>query len=128
MLEQLKAIVQDQPARPHRGLLLFATLQPPATIERVLALYYWRFPSLIAAPPRQHGLGSASFFRRSAGANGIANEPPITARRRHQRQPVSDRLDTNRPQPSARSAAHQRQPRMYGIMGHVTIVLRSESL
>ncbi len=38
----------------------------PCNHERVLALYYWRFPSLIAAPPRQHGLGGASFFRRSA--------------------------------------------------------------
>ena len=51
-----------------RGMLLFATLQPPVTMNASWRYTIWRFPSLIAAPPRQHGLGSASFFRRSAGA------------------------------------------------------------
>ena len=34
----------------------------PCNRERVAALYHWRFLSLIAAPPRLHGLGSASSF------------------------------------------------------------------
>src|SRR3990172_7218498 len=39
----------------------------PCNRERVSASYHWRFPGLIAAPPRLHGLGSASSFR-GAGA------------------------------------------------------------
>jgi len=40
----------------------------PCNCERVSALYHWRFPGLIAAPPRLHGLGSAFSFRGSAAA------------------------------------------------------------
>ena len=40
----------------------------PCNRERVSALYHWRFLSLIAAPPRLHGLGSASSFRGAAAA------------------------------------------------------------
>ena len=73
MLGQLETIVQDEPARPHRGQLSTGDaavrhLQPPVTRNASWRHTYWRFPSLIAAPPRQHGLGSASFFRPSAGA------------------------------------------------------------
>src|SRR3990172_9137465 len=44
------------------GLRTSTAVRPRGNGERVSALYYWRFLSLIAAPPRLHGLGSAASF------------------------------------------------------------------
>src|SRR3990172_9418571 len=45
------------------GLRTSTAVRPRGNGERVSALYHWRFLSLIAAPPRLHGLGSATSFR-----------------------------------------------------------------
>ena len=51
-----------------RGLWTFTAIRPPVTMSASRRYTIWRFLSLIAAPPRLHGLGSASFFRGSAAA------------------------------------------------------------